>query len=142
MFLKNRFLLRLWLIAALMCGGANSFGWVGAKECASDCKKQKDEQVSTYDGLVKGAMEESEGQYSSPQLRSQPQQRVGSSRSSRVMPTHGGKPGRNIGGWNNHYSYNPLNYIHLALSEIKVRSAEGVASPRLYYVIALRRILC
>ena len=137
-----RYLLRLWLIAALMCGGANSFGWVGAQERASDSKKQKEEQVSAYDGLVKGAMEEPEGQYSSPQLRSQPQQRVGSSRSLRVMPTHGGKPGRNLGGWNNHYSYNPQNFIHLALSELSAQGAEGVASPRLYYVIALRRILC
>ena len=137
-----RYLLRLWLIAALMCGGANSFGWVGAQERTSDSKKQKEEQVSAYDGLVKGAMEEPEGQYSSPQLRSQPQQRVGSSRSLRVMPTHGGKPGRNLGGWNNHYSYNPQNFIHLALSELSAQGAEGVASPRLYYVIALRRILC
>ena len=137
----NKYLLRLWLIAALLCGGADSFGWVRTQKYAVD-KHQKDEQITTNDGLVKGVMEEPEGQYSSPLLRSQPQQRVGSSRSSRVIPTHGGKPGRNIGTWNNHYSYSPFNYIHLALSEFETRGAEGVASPRLYYVIALRRILC
>ena len=136
-----RFLLRIALIATMVCGLSDSWKWGGVKERAI-CSQTKEEQVTAYDGLTKGVMEEPEGQYSSPLLRSQPQQRVGSSRSSRVMPTHGGKPGRNIGGWNNHHSYNPLNFTHLAQSELTTRSAEGVASPRLYYVIALRRILC
>ena len=139
--ISKRFLLRLWLIAALLCGGADSFGWVRAQKHAVD-KHQKDEQITQNDGQVKNVMEEPEAPYSSPLMKSQNQHRVGSSRPARVLPTHGGKPSRSLDQCNNHYSYNSLNYIHLALTELSVHGAEGVASPRLYYVIALRRILC
>ena len=139
--ISNTFLIRLGLIAALLCGGADSFGWARTQEHAAD-KHQKDEQITQNDGQVKNVMEEPEAPYSSPLMKSQNQHRVGSSRPARVLPTHGGKPSRSSAQCNNHYSYNALNYIHLALSELRTHGAEGVASPRLYYVIALRRILC
>ena len=139
--ISNTFLIRLWLIAALLYGGADSFGWVRTQKYAVD-KHQKDEQITTNDGQVKNVMEEPEAPYSCPLMKSQKQHRVGSSRPARVLPTHSGKPSRSLDQCNNHYTNNALNYIHLTLSELKTHSVEGVASLRLYYVIALRRILC
>jgi hypothetical protein len=69
-------------------------------------------------------------------------QRIGGSRPTRLIPTHSGKPSRIFGKWIAGYSFNLSNQIHYFLRHAFLKSKSGAASPRFYYVIALRRILC
>ena len=68
--------------------------------------------------------------------------RVVCSRSVKLIPTHGGKSGSSLGGWSSDDSYK-LSKFNVQLPN-RLNSGQRVmgASPRLYYVIALRRLLC
>lgn len=68
-------------------------------------------------------------------------ERVVGSRPSRFIPTYGGKPSRTTGRWavaNSFHQSNIRPLQHANGCGMQVRAA----SPRYYYVIALRRLLC
>ena len=73
---------------------------------------------------------------------SSPSHRVASHRSVRLLPTHGGKPSKHFGRWaKDQSSHLPKCFVQLScIGHHQVCMA--VSSPRGYYVIALRRLLC
>ena len=141
MILMKRYLLRIGLVVALLCGLSDSLEWVSNQEGVAN-KHQQEEQITQDDGYVKNLIAERQRPFNSTLVKSQNQQRVGSSRPSRIIPTYGGKSGKNLAHWANQQLDNTLNIIYQPLQLIKTCSGHGIASPRLYYVIALRRILC
>lgn len=68
--------------------------------------------------------------------------RIASSRPSRLLPTHGGKPTNHPSRWAKGESSNPLKHALLLSCRCHRWHFATVASPRLRYVIALRRLLC
>ena len=141
MILMKRYLLRIGLVVTLLCGLSDSLEWVSNQEGVGK-KHQQEEKITQDNGYVKGLVAESQKPIDSPLVKSQNQQRVGSSRPSRIIPTYGGKSGKNLAHWANQHFDNTLNIIYLPLQLKNICSGHGIASPRLYYVIALRRILC
>ena len=141
MILMKRYLLRIGLVVTLLFGLSDSLGWVSNQEGATN-KHQQEEQITQDDGYIKGLVAERQKPIDSPLVKSQNQQHVGSSRPSRIIPTYGGKTGKNLAHWASQHLDNTLNIIYLPLQLTKICSGHGIASPRLYYVIALRRILC
>ena len=141
MILMKRYLLRIGLVVTLLCGLSDSLEWVSNQEGVTN-KHQQEEQITQDDGYVKNLIAERQRPFNITLVKSQNQQRVGSSRASRIIPTYGGKSGKNLAHWANQQLDNTLNIIYLPLQLIKTCSGLGIASPRLYYVIALRRILC
>lgn len=95
--------------------------------------------IDRYDGHLRLLTEERQR----PSVQNgRPQQRIGSSRPTRLVPSHGPKPGRSVGRWTDTPSSYLLKYDFLRLVPGRLSVWLGVASPRSYYVIALRRILC
>lgn len=137
----NSFLIRLSLIAALLCGllGSN----LGAKAQHTAHRHADDEeQLQQYDSWLKHVAEEPQT-VQLPLMQSGGQShRVVTTRNSRILPSHGGKPGQTDGRWTRHHSSNSIKYALLHLRQSPNWLHTGVASPRHYYVIALRRLLC
>ena len=69
-------------------------------------------------------------------------QRIGGSRPTRLIPTNNGRPSRILDKWTTNHSLIFSNKTHHHLRHVFMTSKSGAASPRFYYVIALRRILC
>ena len=137
----RRWIVQIWLIAALLCGLSNSPLWVRAQDVVSRDHHQE-ECVQRYDGLTGSLMEERQQPLGESLVKSQQSQRVNSSRPARLLPTHGGKSGRGLGLGIQNNSSNQFKYFHLCRCLDIFKARTGVASPRFYYVIALRRILC
>ena len=134
-------MLRIWLVAALLCGFSDSLSWVRAQGNVSH-SGEREECFQRHDGLVRSLMEERQRPLGEVLLKSNQTQRINSSRPVRLLPTHGGKPGRNFIGCHTNHSFNLSKYALLFLRQSAIRLWAGIASPRFYYVIALRRILC
>ena len=134
-------LIRVWLIALLLCClPITDFGvQVEAGVCGEPIKK---ECVTRYDGLQRYTMQERQMPLAGAVLTAKTGQRVGSSRPVRMHPSNGGKPGRILGRWTADESYQLSKYFALLLNRMDCGLRVGAASPRHYYVIALRRILC
>ena len=141
MILMKRYLLRIGLVVTLLCGLSDSLEWVSNQDGVAK-KHQQEEQITQDDESFKDLIAERQRSIDNPLVTSQSQQRVGSSRPSRITSTYGGKSGKNLAHWANQQLDNTLNIIYQPLQLIKTCSGHGIASPRLYYVIALRRILC
>lgn len=134
-------LLRLSLIMSLLWGVLGSNNGVKAQGVATD-KQHDEQQVCQHDSWLGHVAEEPQTQQS-PCLRTGGQShRVVSSRNSRILPTHGGKPGQHHGRWARNSSCQPLKNSLLCLHHSHLWFRAGTASPRHYYVIALRRLLC
>ena len=137
----NKFVMRLFLVAALLCGSLGSA--VGARSqapCAAGATTSE-EQIAQPSGWLKPVAEEPQG-LGGTSVRSVPSsQRIASSRPTRLRPTHGGKPSNHSGRWGKNESFN-----HPAIFALLSGRHGGLcvraASPRLVYVIALRRLLC
>ena len=69
-------------------------------------------------------------------------QRVNPSRTVRLLPTNGNNPNRCNGRCSNYSLYNHPLYATRFLCHAAQGMSAGVASPRYYYVITLRRLLC
>ena len=69
-------------------------------------------------------------------------QRIGGSRPTRLLPQSNGKPSRAHGKLLSGNSYNHSSFLPFHLFTFSPFQKGGAASPRFYYVIALRRILC
>jgi len=137
----KKMFLRLWLIVVLLCGLADSLSWISAQDVVR-LPSHQDACIEQHNGLVSSWMEERQRPFGQALVKSQSSQRIGSSRSSRVLPTYGGKPGRSMGHGASSYSSNCFNGVFLCRNT-RIQSARaGVSLPRFYYVIALRRLLC
>jgi hypothetical protein len=138
----RKFLLRLFLVTTLLCGFLSSR--IGDKmQGLSACDEQKsEEQIRQSDGWLRQVAEEPQN-VADPVLRTVPlSHRVVSSRLTRLLPTHGGKPTNHSGRWSKGNSFNlRLSPFQLSCRHHCWRRSTG-SSPRLYYVIALRRLLC
>ena len=138
----NRFLLRLWLTIAFLCVLPETLPNLRKDSVIGHVKPVKEESLSQNCGL--DHYMELQGQLppAGVLVSAKNSHRIGSSRSVRLMPSHGGKPGRSLGHWASNYSSYLSNLSCLLLHNASSRSQSWAASPRYYYVIALRRILC
>ena len=132
---------RFLLVIALIC---NLFG--SGKGTMADGmvyeRPDNEEQIQCYDGFFNHVAEEPQAPVGTA-LRSVPSShRVGSSRPTRLLPTHGGKPTHHSGRWARNGWSNLFNRSVLLLYKSLNGSCAMAASQRLYYVIALRRLLC
>ena len=135
----KRYLIRLSLVAALLCGSV--LGFTAKAQGAVAGRQQDEQQCQQDDGWIRHVAEEPETMPVSL-LRPTTPHRVASSRSVRLLPTHGGKPSQHSGRWaNGQSSYHPKYSLQLPCI-IRPRLCMLAASPRRYYVIALRRLLC
>ena len=134
----KRHLLRLILVISLWCQFLG-FG-LDAKAKASIIEESsREEQVSSYDGRIRCMAEEPQDFFVfSPRT---PFSRFGNSRPSRLLSTNTGRSGFQSGCCSFSSSFNHLKFFchHFCLAYKQKVSA---ASQRLYYVIALRRLLC
>lgn len=136
----KRFLLRISLIASLVCGFL-LVSRVEAQGAVAD-NKQDDLLLKQYDGWIHQLAEEPETTPVSLLRPPSPLHRVASHRSSRLQPTHGGKPIQHYGHWNKNHSSNFSKFSVQLLCIGHHQVCMAVLSPRRYYVIALRRLLC
>ncbi len=135
----KRYLIPLSLVAALVCGFL--LGFTAKTQDALTGRQQDEQQVKRHDGWIRHVAEEPETAPFSL-LRPTTSHRVASSRSVRLLPTHGGKSSQHSGRWTKgQSSYLPKFSLQLPCS-IHHRLCMVAASPRRYYVIALRRLLC
>ena len=136
----KKYLLRISFIASLVCGSLLGSA-IEAQGAVAD-NKQDEQQVIQYDGWIHQLAEEPETAPVSALRPLSPSHRVASHRSVRLLPTHGGKPSHNSGRWGKGQLSN-LPKCSVQLSCIGHHQAcMAVSSPRGYYVIALRRLLC
>ena len=121
------------------------FAWLrdwsqGTSHCHDEQKNE--EQIQEADGFLRQVAEEPQSPVEAAFRSAPSSHRVASSRSSRVQTTHGGRTNHTHG----RVLADVLSYLHkyLPLGDVssKSSSARAFASPRLYYVIALRRLLC
>ena len=137
----NRFLIRLFLVTTLLCG---MLGFrLGAKaQVFSNSLQQQEEQIQQSDGWLRQVAEEPQASTGTVVLSVPSSHRIASSRPTRILPTHGGKSNNHTGRWTKGNSFNPLSSPSLLLSRWRCCLCLTAASPRLLYVIALRRFLC
>ena len=135
----KRYLVRLILVAALLCGSFLDFTVKVQGAVASS--QQDEKQFKRHDGWIRHVAEEPETVPVSL-LRPTTSHRVASSRPTRLLPTHGGKPTNHGGRWTKGESFNPLIFPFLRSCRQFCWHRMTAASPRLRYVIALRRLLC
>ena len=135
----KRYLIRLSLVGSLLCSillGSSTKGQGGMEGCQHD-----QQQLKQHDGWVHHVAEEPERAPVSL-LRPTSSHRVASSRSVRWLPTHGGKPSKYSGRWAKDQLSNLTNGSVKLLCICRSGLCTVVSSPRRYYVIALRRLLC
>lgn len=133
--------IRLLFVALLLCNFLDSFNGVKAQTTMPENADRK-EQVSKSSNLLNGLAEEPRTATGSSFCSSLPSHRVASHRTVRLLPTHGGNPSNKTGRWATASLSNLQKYLPLCQRLIRAASGMGFASPRHYYVIALRRILC
>jgi len=138
--ISNR-LFRLWLAVLLLCGlPVTDFG--AQRQVGARGESINEECVTRYDGLHRYLMQERQTPLAATVITAKNGERIGSSRPVRLSPTHGGKPSRTLWRWVSHKSFHLSNLHALLLRRIDYGRGVSAASPRFYYVIALRRILC
>ena len=134
-------LFRLWLMMLLLCGlPATNYSVLAQADVTSEAAQE--ESFSQSDGLHRYMMLEQQKMPAGFVITAKSGERIGSSRPVRLVPTHGGKSGRMLSRLTSASSIYHSNLYSLLfrLSDCGIRV--GAASPRFYYVIALRRILC
>ena len=151
----NRFLNRLFFVAMLLCGfhgsqaGVRSHGnWDNGQENGSPRLKSRigakdiQEQIRTNDGWMRQMAEEPQSPIEPSLFSTTSSRRVISSRPTRILPTHGGRANHHHGRWMTDGIFNYCNSLPLLQCHGFISQNWASASPRLYYVIALRRLLC
>lgn len=141
----NRFLTRLFLVAMLLCGFFDSRTGVKAQSIVDNVQKNESDEIQQIrqgDGWLKQVAEEPQSPAESALRITPSSHRVASSRPSRLLPTHGGKPGHHHARWSAD-GCGPLQTSPGGgLTESSHAPGRASSSPRFYYVIALRRLLC
>lgn len=135
----KRYLLCLGFVATLLCGILLGSGTKAQDAVAG--RQQDEKQFKRQDGWMRHVAEEPETVPVSL-LRPTTSHRVASSRSVRLLPTHGGKPSQHSGRWAKGQSSYLLKFSLQLPCIVRPRTCMAAASPRRYYVIALRRLLC
>ena len=136
-----RRVIRLFFILAFLSGILGSGISVRAQGFLAT-EQKSEEQVKQNDGYLKPVAEEPQSPVEVV-FRSAPSpHRIASNRPTRLLPTHGGKPTNHGGRWAKGESYNPLISPSLRSCRRLFCHRTTAASPRLRYVIALRRLLC
>lgn len=128
------------LVIAMLFISICHFGGVQAENIGQH--PQNNAQVSRYDNLINSLAEERNQPLSVVFDTDEGAQRYSSNRNPRLIPTHGFGPNNGSGHFSgkHQYSLKNIKFLHLC-RKICVRQTGG-ASPRHYYIIALRRILC
>ena len=128
------------LVIAMLFIGIYHHGGVQAEYIGR--QPQTNAQVSRYDNLINSLAEERNQPLSVVFDSDEGAQRYSSNRNPRLIPTHGFGPNYGSGHFSgkHQYSLKNIKFLHLC-QKICVRQTGG-ASPRHYYIIALRRILC
>ena len=138
----NRFILRLWLTITFLCVLPETIPGLRGDSSIGHVKPAKEESICQNCGLNHHMELQGQLPPAGVVVSAKNSHRIGSSRSVRLMPSHGGKPGRSLGHWTSDYSSYFSNLSSLLLHNASSRPQMWAASPRYYYVIALRRILC
>ncbi len=137
----NNRLFRLWLAVLLLCSlpvtdfGAQRQEGVCGESISKEC-------VTKHDRLHRYLMQERQMPLAATVITAKNGERIGSSRPVRQNPTNGGKSNRTLWRWISNKSFHLSNLYALLLRRIDCGRGVSAASPRFYYVIALRRILC
>ena len=138
----KRFLISLSLATALLCAFLG-FQKDGDRQGIASNHLVDQHQLQRYNRWQHHMAEEPQGPTGSALRSSQSSHRVASSRSVRLLPVHGGKPGsQHTGRWTRHESSHLIIFKKASLRGIQLGFPVGATSPRHYYVIALRRLLC
>jgi len=135
---KHPFLRLLFLLAAFC--GIVSFDADAAAQCVGKQTKETCvvQKASTHDlVLERGLM-----LATNAAINPRGSQRIGGSRPTRLLPQSNGKPSRAHGKLLSGNSYNHSSLLPFHLFTFSPFQKVGAASPRFYYVIELRRILC
>ena len=164
----NRFLIRIFFIVAFLCNilgsgmGVRAQGFLATEQQKSEerfhvaenrgkacldyaeVRKRSDEiqQIKQNDGYLKPVAEEPQSPVEVAFRSAPSSHRIASNRPTRLLPTHGGKPTNHGGRWAKGELFNPLIFPSLRLCRRLFCHRTTAASPRLRYVIALRRLLC
>ena len=100
-----------------------------------------EEQIQCESRRLRNVAEEPQNPFGNVMRTSHPSHRLASSRPLRLLPTYGGKPTQHHGRW---AQANSTNHQNLSRQQHHALFRHGLptSSPRRYYVIALRRLLC
>ncbi len=128
------------LVIAMLFIGISHHGGVQAENIGR--QPQNNAQVSRYDNPINSIAEERNQPLSVVFDTDEGAQRYSSNRNPRLIPTHGFGPNNGSGHFSGKYQYSPKNIKFLHLCRKNCVRQTGGASPRHYYIIALRRILC
>ncbi|MBQ5476432.1 MAG: hypothetical protein IIT64_01365 [Bacteroidaceae bacterium] len=128
------------LVIAMLFIGISHYGGVQAENIGR--QPQNNAQVSRYDGLINSIAEERNQPLSVVFDTDEGAQRYSSNRNPRLIPTHGFGPNNGSGHFSGKHQYSLKNIKFLHLCRKNCVRQTGGASPRHYYIIALRRILC
>lgn len=138
----NKFLIRLFLVATLFCGFLGSEAEAWAQGMTAQDEQKSEHQIKQYDGYLKSVAEEPQNPIEVVFRSAPSSHRVVSNRPTRLLSTHGGKLGKSHCRWAAGDVYKPFKIATLQLCRDLSRRYTVAASPRLLYVIALRRLLC
>ncbi|MBQ8968512.1 MAG: hypothetical protein IJ064_02085 [Bacteroidaceae bacterium] len=148
----SRFLTRLFIVAALLCGYLGSNVGAKARYLSANGTHKSEAQIRQSDGWLRqvaevtgyaaSLVEEPQAIPVAARLSAPSSNRVASSRPTRLLPTHGGKPTNSAGRWAKGKSFNPQLFPLLRPCRRHCRQRMAATPPRLRYVIALRRLLC
>ncbi|MCR4957204.1 MAG: hypothetical protein K6B13_01150 [Prevotella sp.] len=139
----KKYLIRIGLVALLLCSVFLGSALQLVKTHQDVAGRPQDEQlVRQYDNWVLQVAEEPDWAPVPSLSSSSSSSRIASSRPVRLLPTYGGKPHSHFGRWAKNQSSNFLNCFLQQPYMRLYRLYTAVASPRRYYVIALRRLLC
>lgn len=128
------------LVIAMLFIGICHYGGVQAENIGR--QPQNNAQVSRYDNLINSLAEERNQPLSVVFDTDEGAQRYSSNRNLRLIPTHGFGPNNGSGHFSGKHQYSLKNIKFLHLCRKNCVRQTGGASPRHYYIIALRRILC
>ncbi len=134
-------LYRLFLVATMSCGFLGSRMEAWGKDL-SNGDQEHEEQIGQNDGGLRPVAEEPQTSSGTLVLSVPSTNRVVSSRSIRLIPTHGGKSNKPAGRWTKGNFNNAPLFPTLLSSRYHCCRRMAGTSPRLRYVIALRHLLC
>ena len=134
-------LLRLCFLLIMLGSFSNSVHEVRARNYFHDTDK-KELRFETANNAFSQTIGKRSHHFSIATVSKSEGHRISSSRPTKLIPTHGGKPGKTPGRLSSGESFLHSKFCPLLLRNIDNELRVGVAPPRYYYVIALRRLLC
>ena len=136
----SRVLLRLWLIVAFLSLSPSVLRQTVARHALAETEQAEINVRENYT-LFTYAWHERQAPLTSA-FTWKNSQRIASSRPVRVHTAGGGKPGNYQGRWAGSDTFHPYYSFQPERYSFCEQRCLAFASPRAYYVIALRRLLC